>query len=94
MAMVYDALGSKVTVVEFSPTYAWHGPLPGSSIGAPHLKEIREYIDQHELAAIEPDKKGLVCKFEALDEKMAKKYPNQTPLTVSSYRLGVVRMVN
>ena len=76
MATVYDALGSKVTVVELSPDL-----MPGTDrdlvrpLERRISKKYENIFTNTKLAAIEPGKKGLVCKFEALDEKMAKKVP-------------------
>ena len=76
MATVYDALGSKITVVELSPDL-----MPGTDrdlvrpLERRISKKYENIFTNTKLAAREPDKKGLVCKFEALDEKMAKKVP-------------------
>lgn len=65
MATVYDALGSKVTVVELSP-----GLIPGADrdVVRPLERRIKKryeniYLDT-KVTAIEPTDKGLVCSFE------------------------------
>ena len=72
MATVYDALGSKVTVVELSP-----GLIPGADrdVVRPLERRIKKkyeniYLDT-KVTAIEPTKEGLVCSFEG------KKAPEQ-----------------
>ena len=65
MATVYDALGSKVTVVELSP-----GIIPGADrdVVRPLERRIKQRYEKiylnTKVTAIEPSKKGLVCKFE------------------------------
>ncbi|MDH5784524.1 MAG: dihydrolipoyl dehydrogenase [Chromatiales bacterium] len=65
MATVYDALGSKVTVVELSP-----GLIPGAdrdvvrSLERRIKKKYENIFLNTKVTAIEPSKKGLVCKFE------------------------------
>ena len=76
MATVYDALGSKVTIVELSPTL-----MPGTDrdlvkplerrIG----KKYENIFTSTKLAAIEPAKDGMKCSFETEDAKMAKIVP-------------------
>ena len=76
MATVYDALGSKVTIVELSPTL-----MPGTDrdlvkplerrIG----KKYENIFTSTKLAAIEPAKDGMKCSFETEDAKMKKKVP-------------------
>ncbi len=76
MATVYDALGSKVTIVELSPTL-----MPGCDrdlvkplerrIG----KKYENIFTSTKLASIEPAKDGMKCSFETDDAKMAKKVP-------------------
>jgi dihydrolipoamide dehydrogenase len=76
MATVYDALGSKVSVVELSPDL-----MPGTDrdLVRPLERRIKKKYENiftnTKLAAIEPNKKGLLCKFEPLDEKSAKGVP-------------------
>lgn len=65
MATVYDALGSKVTVVELSP-----GLIPGvdRDVVRPLERRIKKKYENIYLStkvtAIEPAKEGLVCSFE------------------------------
>jgi len=65
MATVYDALGSKVTVVERSA-----GIIPGADrdVVRPLERRIKKKYEniftETSVTAIEPSKKGLVCKFE------------------------------
>lgn len=65
MATVYDALGSKVTVVELSP-----GLIPGADrdVVRPLERRIKKRYENiflnTKVTAIKPDKKGLVCSFE------------------------------
>lgn len=76
MATVYDALGSKVTIVELSPTL-----MPGCDrdlvkplerrIG----KKYENIFTSTKLAKIEPAKDGMKCSFETEDAKMAKIVP-------------------
>lgn len=76
MATVYDALGSKVTIVELSSTL-----MPGCDrdlvkplerrIG----KKYENIFTSTKLAAIEPAKNGMKCSFETDNAKMAKKIP-------------------
>lgn len=65
MATVYDALGSKVTVVELSP-----GIIPGADrdVVRPLERRIKKKYENiylnTKVTAIEPTDKGLVCSFE------------------------------
>ena len=65
MATVYDALGSKVTVVELSP-----GLIPGADrdVVRPLERRIKKRYENiflnTKVTAIKPGKKGLVCSFE------------------------------
>jgi dihydrolipoamide dehydrogenase len=65
MATVYDALGSKVTVVELSP-----GIIPGADrdVVRPLERRIKKKYENiylnTKVTAIEPTNKGLVCSFE------------------------------
>jgi len=65
MATVYDALGSKVTVVELSP-----GIIPGADrdVVRPLERRIKKKYENiylnTKVTAIEPGKEGLVCSFE------------------------------
>jgi dihydrolipoamide dehydrogenase len=65
MATVYDALGSNVTVVELSP-----GLIPGADrdVVRPLERRIKQRYEKiylnTKVTAIEPNNKGLVCKFE------------------------------
>ena len=65
MATVYDALGSKVTVVELSP-----GLIPGADrdVVRPLERRIKKKYENiflnTKVTAIEPTKEGLVCSFE------------------------------
>jgi dihydrolipoamide dehydrogenase len=65
MATVYDALGSKVTVVELSP-----GIIPGADrdVVRPLERRIKKKYENiylnTKVTAIEPTMKGLVCSFE------------------------------
>ncbi|MCL4157577.1 UNVERIFIED_CONTAM: hypothetical protein GTU68_049514 [Idotea baltica] len=76
MATVYDALGSQVTIVELSP-----GLMPGTDrdlvkpLERRISKQYENIFTNTKLASIEPSDKGMLCKFEALDEKTAKKVP-------------------
>lgn len=76
MATVYDALGSKVTVVELSP-----GLMPGADrdLVRPLERRIKKKYENiftnTKVAAIEPSNKGMVCHFEPLDAKSAKGVP-------------------
>ena len=76
MATVYDALGSKVTIVELSPTL-----MPGCDrdLVKPLERRIGKKYENifinTKLAAIEPAKDGMKCSFETEDAKMKKKVP-------------------
>lgn len=76
MATVYDALGADITVVELSP-----GLMPGADrdIVRPLERRIKKKYENiftnTKVTAIEPEKDGLLCRFEALDEKKAKGVP-------------------
>ncbi len=76
MATVYDALGSQVTIVELSP-----GLMPGTDrdLVKPLERRIGKQYENifinTKLASIEPTDAGMLCKFEALDEKTAKNVP-------------------
>lgn len=65
MATVYDALGSKVTVVELSP-----GLIPGvdRDVVRPLERRVKKRYENiflnTKVTAIEPTEKGLVCSFE------------------------------
>jgi dihydrolipoamide dehydrogenase len=65
MATVYDALGSKVTIVELSPDL-----ISGADrdVVRPLERRIKQRYEKiylnTKVTAIEPNKKGLVCKFE------------------------------
>ncbi|WP_455218503.1 dihydrolipoyl dehydrogenase [Kaarinaea lacus] len=65
MATVYDALGSKVTIVELSPDL-----IPGADrdVVRPLERRIKRRYENillnTKVTAIEPNEKGLVCKFE------------------------------
>ena len=70
MATVYDALGSKVTVVELGP-----GLIPGvdRDLIRPLERRIKKkyeniYLDT-KVTAIKPESNGLVCSFEGLSNK-------------------------
>ncbi len=73
MATVYDALGSKVTVVELSP-----GLIPGvdRDVVRPLERRIKKRYENiylnTKVTAIKPSKKGLVCSFEGLPDKKTK----------------------
>ena len=73
MATVYDALGSKVTVVELSP-----GLIPGADrdVVRPLERRIKKRYENiylnTKVTAIKPGKKGLVCSFEGLPDKKTK----------------------
>ena len=73
MATVYDALGSKVTVVELSP-----GLIPGADrdVVRPLERRIKKRYENiylnTKVTAIKPSKKGLVCSFEGLPNKKTK----------------------
>lgn len=76
MATVYDALGSKVTIVELSP-----GLMPGCDrdLVKPLERRIGKkyeniFIDT-KLASIEPAKNGMKCTFETENAKMKKIVP-------------------
>ena len=73
MATVYDALGSKVTVVELSP-----GLIPGADrdVVRPLERRIKKRYENiflnTKVTAIKPGKKGLVCSFEPPEKGPAK----------------------
>jgi len=70
MATVYDALGSKVTVVELSS-----GLIPGADrdVVRPLERRIKKRYENiylnTKVTAIKPSKKGLLCSFEGLSKK-------------------------
>lgn len=76
MATVYDALGSKVTIVELSPNL-----MPGCDrdlvkpLERRISKKYENIFTSTKLASIEPAKDGMKCSFETEDAKMAKKVP-------------------
>lgn len=73
MATVYDALGSKVTVVELSP-----GLIPGADrdVVRPLERRIKKRYENiylnTKVTAIKPSKAGLVCSFEPPEKGPAK----------------------
>lgn len=73
MATVYDALGSKVTVVELSP-----GLIPGADrdVVRPLERRIKKRYENiylnTKVTAIEPSEKGLLCSFEPPEKGPAK----------------------
>lgn len=73
MATVYDALGSKVTVVELSP-----GLIPGADrdVVRPLERRIKKRYENiylnTKVTAIKPSEKGLVCSFEPPEKGPAK----------------------
>ena len=76
MATVYDALGSKVTIVELSPTL-----MPGCDrdlvkpLERRITKKYENIFTSTKLASIEAADDGMKCSFETEDAKMAKKVP-------------------